>query len=162
MKPALRKLVVGEAGKQMGTKGIATVTLTLGDSKFVWDVYVAIIGGDLLLGCNVRDEMDITVKSRKGIQLNGEWIECEVNFKSDMIARVIVIENVTVPANSKMILFGGSDNTNAMDTRYNMLQPVVEDKRKIMVAQILVDPIEKVTPFRLVNMEDHSVPLKST
>ncbi|VDI50044.1 Hypothetical predicted protein [Mytilus galloprovincialis] len=28
--------------------------------------------------CDVLDEMDITVNSRKGIQLNGKWIECEV------------------------------------------------------------------------------------
>ncbi|CAC5422737.1 unnamed protein product [Mytilus coruscus] len=41
-----------------------------------------------------------------------------------------------------------------------MLQPVVEDNRKIMVAQMLVDPFEKVIPFRLVNMEDHPVQLK--
>ncbi|VDI57296.1 Hypothetical predicted protein [Mytilus galloprovincialis] len=41
-----------------------------------------------------------------------------------------------------------------------MLQPVVEDNRKIMVAQILVDPFEKVIPFRLVNMEDHPEQLK--
>ncbi|CAC5378679.1 AZI1 [Mytilus coruscus] len=160
LKPALKKLVVAEAGKQMGTKGIAAVTLTLGDSKFVWDVYVAAIGDDLLLGCDVLDEMDITVNSRKGIQLNGKWIECEVNRKSDMIARVVLTENVTVPANSEMILFGGSDNTDAIDTRYTMLQPVVEDNRKIIVAQILVDPFEKVIPVRLVNMEDHPVQLK--
>ncbi|VDI56820.1 Hypothetical predicted protein [Mytilus galloprovincialis] len=58
-----------------------------------------------------------------------------------------------------MILFGGSYNTDAIDTRYTMLKSVVEDNRKIMVTQILVDPFEKVIPFRLVNMEDHPVQL---
>ncbi|VDI69244.1 Hypothetical predicted protein [Mytilus galloprovincialis] len=97
LKPALKNLVVAEAGKQMGTKGVAAVMLTLGDSQFVWDVYVAPIGDDLLLGCDVLDEMDITVNSRKGIQLNGKWIECEVKRKSDLIARGVLDSNFTIP-----------------------------------------------------------------
>ncbi|CAG2202544.1 unnamed protein product [Mytilus edulis] len=125
LKPALKNLVVAEAGKQMGTKGVAAVTLTLGDSQFVWDVYVAPIGDDLLLGCDVLDEMDITVNSRKGIQLNGKWIECEVKRKSDLIAR-----------------------------------PVIEDSRKFMVAQTLVDPFMKNIPVRLINLDSEPIRLK--
>jgi hypothetical protein len=39
-----------------------------------------------------------------------------------------------------------------IDTRYSVLQPVVEDNRKIMMAQLLVDPFEKIFPVRLMNM----------
>ncbi|VDI05008.1 Hypothetical predicted protein [Mytilus galloprovincialis] len=127
----------------MGTKGVAAVTLTLGDSQFVWDVYVAPIGDDLLLGCDVLDEMDITVNSRKGIQLNGKWIECEVKRKSDLIARVVLDSNFTIPPSSEVILYGCGQNQELLDTRYSMIQPVIEDSRKFMVAQTLVDPFHE-------------------
>ncbi|CAG2201674.1 unnamed protein product [Mytilus edulis] len=101
----------------MGTKGVAAVTLTLGDSQS--------IGDDLLLGCDDLYEMDITVNSRKGIQLNDKWIECEVKRKSDLIAR-----------------------------------PVIEDSRKFMVAQTLVDPFMKNIPVRLINLDSEPIRLK--
>ncbi|CAG2206600.1 unnamed protein product [Mytilus edulis] len=160
LKPALKNLVVAEAGKQMGTKGVAAVTLTLGDSQFVWDVYVAPIGDDLLLGCDVLDEMDITVNSRKGIQLNGKWIECEVKRKSDLIARVVLDSNFTIPPSSEVILYGCGQNQELLDTRYSMIQPVIEDSRKFMVAQTLVDPFMKNIPVRLINLDSEPIRLK--
>ncbi|VDI28775.1 Hypothetical predicted protein [Mytilus galloprovincialis] len=144
----------------MGTKGVAAVTLTLGDSQFVWDVYVAPIGDDLLLGCDVLDEMDITVNSRKGIQLNGKWIECEVKRKSDLIARVVLDSNFTIPPSSEVILYGCGQNQELLDTRYSMIQPVIEDSRKFMVAQTLVDPFMKNIPVRLINLDSEPIRLK--
>ncbi|CAG2198867.1 Transposon Ty3-I Gag-Pol polyprotein,Transposon Ty3-G Gag-Pol polyprotein,Retrovirus-related Pol polyprotein from transposon 297 [Mytilus edulis] len=133
LKKATRNLVVAEAGKSMETHGIAMMNMNLTLQ---------------------------TINSKKGIHVDGKWIECYTERKvDDKIARVVLTENVTVPANSEKILFGGSYNTDAIDTRYTMLKSVVEDNRKIMVTQILVDPFEKVIPFRLVNMEDHPVQL---
>ncbi|VDI74768.1 Hypothetical predicted protein [Mytilus galloprovincialis] len=160
LKKATRNLVVAEAGKSMETHGIAMMNVKLGNHEFSWDMYIAPIGDSILLGCDIVDELDITINSKKGIHVDGKWIECYTERKvDDKIARVVLTENVTVPANSEKILFGGSYNTDAIDTRYTMLKSVVEDNRKIMVTQILVDPFEKVIPFRLVNMEDHPVQL---
>ncbi|VDI32870.1 Hypothetical predicted protein [Mytilus galloprovincialis] len=160
LKKATRNLVVAEAGKSMETHGIAMMNVKLGNHEFSWDMYIAPIGDSILLGCDIVDELDITINSKKGIHVDGKWIECYTERKvDDKIARVVLTENVTVPANYEKILFGGSYNTDAIDTRYTMLKSVVEDNRKIMVTQILVDPFEKVIPFRLVNMEDHPVQL---
>ena len=161
LKKATRNLIVAEAGKNMETHGIAIMKIKLGSRNFTWEMYVAPISDDVLLGCDVVDEMDITINFRKGIQLDGQWINCEVERKTDdQVARVVLTENITVPANSEIILSGKSKNPEVIDTRYSVLQPVVEDNRKIMVAQLLVDPFEKIIPVRLVNMEEHPVHLR--
>jgi len=158
LKKAVRNLVVAEAGKKMDTDGITTVDVQIGDHNFKWDMYVAPIGDNVLLGCDIVDEMNITINSKKGIQIDGNWINCDVERRTDdKIARVQLAENVTVPANSEIILPGKKIYPGNIDTIYSMLQPIVEDNRKIIVAQSLHDPFEKILPIRLVNLENHPV-----
>jgi hypothetical protein len=38
-----------------------------------------------------------------------------------------------------------------------MLQPIVEDDRKVMVAKILIDPFEKTIPVRIVNKGNNKI-----
>lgn len=145
----------------MDTDGIATVDVQIGDHNFKWDMYVAPIGDNVLLGCDIVDEMNITINSKKGIQIDGNWINCDVERRTDdKIARVQLAENVTVPANSEIILPGKTIYPENIDTRYSMLQPIVEDNRKIIVAQSLLDPFGKILPIRLVNLENHPVRLR--
>ncbi|VDI06074.1 Hypothetical predicted protein [Mytilus galloprovincialis] len=143
LKKATRNLVVAEAGKSMETHGIAMMNVKLGNHEFSWDMYIAPIGDSILLGCDIVDELDITINSKKGIHVDGKWIECYTERKvDDKIARVVLTENVTVPANSEKILFGGSYNTDAIDTRYTMLKSVVEDNRKIMTGEYGGPPVQ--------------------
>ena len=74
-------LRVADENTRMSTTGIAKVDMTIGGNCFTWPVYVAPIGDEMLLGCDVIDELDITVntKSKEAIQIAGKWIKCEVN-----------------------------------------------------------------------------------
>ncbi|CAC5382359.1 unnamed protein product [Mytilus coruscus] len=120
LKKATRKLVVAEAGKNTETHGITTMNVKLGNHEFFWEMYVAPIGNGILLGCDI---------------VEGKWIECyTVRKVDDKITRVLFTENGNIPVNSEMILSGGSCNIDFIDTRYSMLQPVVEDNPKIMDA----------------------------
>lgn len=87
MRPILKKatpnLVGAEAGKNMETHGIGTMKIKLGSLNFTWEMYVVPISDDVLLGCDIVDEMDITINVKKGIQLDGQWINCEVNRNTD-------------------------------------------------------------------------------
>jgi predicted aspartyl protease len=74
LKAATRNLVVAEAGKQISSIGIVEVDIQLGNEKFIWPVYVAPIGECVLLGCDIIDEKDITINSKRGLQLGGQWI----------------------------------------------------------------------------------------
>ena len=156
-----RNLVVAEQGRKMDTSGIASFDVKLGKKAFKWEIYVAPIGDDVLLGCDVVDELDITINSRQGIQIDGDWLECQVKRKTDdNIARVILNENTTIPANTEVILFGVGINSEKIDTRYSVLQPVIEDERNLLVAHTFIDPFEKVIPVRIANLEEHPIKLR--
>ena len=96
--------MVAETGKQMSTIGIVEIDITLGNEKFTWPVYVAPIGDSVLLGCDIIDEKDITINSKRGLQLGGQWICCETERCTDGVARVRIKDPVTIPANSEMVI----------------------------------------------------------
>ncbi|VDI18815.1 Hypothetical predicted protein [Mytilus galloprovincialis] len=117
LKKATRNLVVAEAGKHMTTRGIAQIEMKLGNEIFTWPMYVAPIGDSVLLGCDLIDEKDITINCKRGLQLN---------------------------ANSEIIIAGEGYDTEGLSSRYSILEPVVEDSRKIMVASTHADMCEYI------------------
>lgn len=160
LRSATRNLVVAEAGKQMSTRGIIELDIQLGNESFTWSVYVAPIGDNILLGCDLIDEKDITINSKRGLQLRGQWIECETSRSIDGVARVRVDEPVTIPANSEVVITGKGENLGRFCGKYSVLEPIVEDERKLMVAHVLVDLTNNRVPVRLINLDDHPIKLK--
>ncbi|CAC5397890.1 unnamed protein product [Mytilus coruscus] len=65
-----------------------------------------------------------------------------------------------VLTSSEFILYGCGQNQELLDTRYSMIQSVVENKRKIMVAQTLVGLFTKTIPVRLINLESEPIHLE--
>ena len=99
------------------------------------------------------------VSSKRGLQIDGQWVPCEVNRKTDM-PKLLVEKTVIIPANSEVVIGAKGENMDNIETRYAVLEPMAEDKRKLIVARELLDPRQSVMPVRLVNLEDHSVKLK--
>ncbi|CAC5395009.1 unnamed protein product [Mytilus coruscus] len=95
---AERNLVVTEEGKKMQTLGMADVSCQIGPLNFIWSVYIAPIGDELLLGCHIIDEHDIIINTKRGLEIKGQWINCDVTRRSDKVARVVLKEAVTIPA----------------------------------------------------------------
>jgi hypothetical protein len=62
-------LVVAEAGRKITTSGVADIKIQIGLLKFEWPIYVASIGDDLVLGCDVIYDKDITINTRRYIIL---------------------------------------------------------------------------------------------
>lgn len=87
------------------------------------------------------DEKDITINSKRGLQLGGQWINCETNRRTDGIARVRIKEALTIPGNSEIVISGKGENREDISTKCSVLEPTVEDKRKVMVARSLVDSL---------------------
>ena len=92
------------------------------------------------MGCDVIDEYNITINTKRGIKVEGTWIGCEVVRKSDKIARVFVKESVTVPANSEIIIEGTGKQAEYIDTRYASLEPFYDDSSHMLVTRCPVDP----------------------
>ena len=128
LRKAKRSLVVAEAGKKMLSLGVADVEIVIGPAVFIWSIYVAPIGDELLLGCDIIDHHDITINTRRGLEIQGQWIDCDVQRRSDKVATVLLKENTMIPPNSEVILQGFSLNSEVLDTRYGSIEPVVEDE----------------------------------
>ena len=144
----------------MVTSGVADVDIQIGSLKFEWPIYIAPIGDQLLLGCDVIYDKDITINTRRGLEVLGEWIDCEVVRKMDKIARVVLKETVTIPPDCEVILAGQNVNSKSLDTRYCSIEPLVEDERNILVTRCVVDPYKDTIPIRLVNLEKFPVKIK--
>lgn len=52
--------------------------MIMGDEEYVLDMYVAPIADDLLLGCDFLDEYDVTINTRRGLEIGGKWVDCLV------------------------------------------------------------------------------------
>jgi hypothetical protein len=59
-----------------------------------------------------------------------------------------------------MIIEGKRENSDRLDTSYSVLEPVVQDNRKLMIARTLVDPFKQRIPVRLINLDDRPVKLR--
>ena len=165
LKPELRKtsrgLVLAESNNVMKTHGFADVQITLGSQQFHWPVYVAPIGDDLLLGCDLIDEKDITLNTKRGLQINNEWVNCDVFIKAEKTpAKVTIKRSVTIPANYELVITAKSDGNKVTDSQCGILEPISEDKRSIIVARTLVDPGGRGIPIRILNILNNPVRLK--
>jgi hypothetical protein len=101
LKKTKRRLTVADAGIEMRTDGIAELTITIGKVSFNWPVYIAPIRDDILFGCDIIDKKCITVNTRKGIKIYGEWLNCVVTRIIDNTAKVKISRSFTIPANSQ-------------------------------------------------------------
>ncbi|CAC5398035.1 Transposon Ty3-I Gag-Pol polyprotein,Transposon Ty3-G Gag-Pol polyprotein [Mytilus coruscus] len=162
LKTATRNLVVTEAGKHMTTWGIAQIEMKLRNKIFTWPMYVALIRDNVLLGCDLIDEKDISINCKRGLEMNGECIECQTTRQIDGIARVRIKKSMTIPANFEIIIAGERYDKEQLSSRYSILEPVVEDSRKIMVARTLVDAHSCKVHVRFINLDEQPVKLRKS
>ena len=165
MRPALRRscrnLVVAEEGRELAASGIVEFDITLGEQQFRWPVYVASIADDLLLGCDIIDDLNLTVNTKSGLEMNGKWISCDVSRRSEEICRVILKETITIPARCEFFTTGMVKNLRQIKTRYAVLEPLVnDDEAHHVIARVMVDPFAGCIPVRLVNTSDKVLKLE--
>lgn len=72
---AKRNLIVAEAGRKRKTSGVADVVIKIGSMQFEWSIY--------LLGCDIIDDKYITINTRRGLEVQCEWVNCDVIRKAD-------------------------------------------------------------------------------
>ena len=95
-------IVTGES-HQMESKGLVNLDLSLGGHMFCWDIYLAPIADDMLLGCDIIDELDHTLNTTEGVEMNRKWIPCEVYHRINSIAHVHLKESVNISGNSDFL-----------------------------------------------------------
>ena len=157
---AKRGLVVAEAGKEMTTCGTIDVDFKLGEYEFTWPVYVAPIRDDILLGCDIIDEMDITVNTKRGIQVKDQWIECEIIRSHDTLGPVKIARAVTVPASSEFVITGSCSVKPDDEGQTFVFEASENAQQHLLVARGLVSPKTGTVPVKLINQRPAPLRLK--
>ena len=151
LKKAERRLTVADAGREMRTDGIAELKFSIGTTSFVWPVYVAPIRDEVLLGCDIIDEKDITVNTKKGIQIADTWIPCTVIRSVDPSPKVKLSRSTTVPANSEFILTGNCDHISLSDITDYILETTEESKEKVLIGRCVITSTSNKVPVNVLN-----------
>ena len=157
---ANRRLVVAEADKHTSTSGMLTIDMTIGGHEFKWPVYVASIADDFLLGCDIIDEKEITINVKKGLEIDGSCVKCEVTRKGGSIAGVVLRRGITIPACSEFVITACAQGLHTDESRLEMLQPINQDGRKLIIARTLTQMNKKNVPVRLINYSHTPMRLK--
>ena len=160
LQKAKRGLIVAEAGKEMNTCGTFDANFKLGEFEFNWPVYVAPIGDDILLGCDIIDEMDITVNTKRGIQVKDQWVECEITRSHDAVGPVKIARAVTVPALSEFIMTANCRVKPNDDRQTFLFEASKMAKENLLIARSLVSPRTGIVPVKVINQSASPVKLK--
>ena len=164
MKPKLQKakrgLVVAEVGREMKTCGVIDVEFKIGEKHFIWPVYVASIRDEILLGCDLIDKMDITLNTKRRLQLGEEWVECEVICSHDSTAEVKVARAVTIPAQSELIMTGRCNSVLEIENMTYLFEATDEAKEVVMIARSVIKPVSNKIPVKMMNHSSAPIRLK--
>ena len=160
LQKANRGLVVAEAGREMNICGLIDAEFKIGEFEFTWPVYVAPIRDDILLGCDIIDEMDITVNTKRGIQVKDQWVECEITRSHDSVGPVKVARAVTVPAYSEFVMTGLCNSLPAEEGKTFIFEASEVAKEKLLIAKSLTRPKSCKIPIKMINHSTSPIRLK--
>ena len=166
MKPEVRKadrgLVVAAKDQKMGNYGMADVKFKIGKKEFTWPMYIAPIAEKMLLGADFLDHFDMTVNFKKGISIDGEWIQCKIKRRSNRVQNVRVSEKVTIPAEHEMIIPAVLDEDFQLEAKSAIIEPVrtYKNLNEVAIARIMVDPKQSTIPVRCANLGNKPVTLR--
>lgn len=153
-------MVVGEAGKQIKTLVMTDVIFKIKETTFEWPVYVAPIQVDILLGCDIIDDENITINTKKGIQIDDLWIDCEVTRTKVKPSPVAVYRAVTIPAYSEFIMQGVCNEITEEERTTYLFESTDEMKDRLMIARSAISPDSNKIPIRIMNTSQRLIKLK--
>ncbi|VDI49222.1 Hypothetical predicted protein [Mytilus galloprovincialis] len=102
LRRAARNLEVAEAGKNLTTEGITEVKVNLRSETFKWPVYVAPIEENMLLECDLIDEMKVARSGEKDTN-SGLVIYKEAERSEFLSTRDSMVESVMVDDRKPMV-----------------------------------------------------------
>ena len=120
--------------------GTIDLDITLEDMTFKWNVFVADISDEGLLGFDFMHHFNFILEPRRGLRLNDRLFQCEII--SDSSCNVIAKHDVIIPANSEFIIAGSANVTKLKgDLPYGLIEPMNsgETLQPIHVASCVVD-----------------------
>ena len=155
------ELVVADHEQKLAAEGVAMTKIQIDELEFQWPMYVASIPESLLLGLDILDAQDLVVSSRKGLMVRNTWVACEVTRHPVRVQQVVIVnpKPLVVPPEHEMIVQVPLEPDQLQGCQDAVLEPLVEDKRGLLLARSLINKENKWLPIRMVNLSQHSIKL---
>ena len=154
-----QKLLLAD-GSEMPTTGWCNVNIDFGSCAVQWRVLVAEIQSDALLGLDFIKEHGPIDAKNGFIMINGEKVEFEDEVCPDEKSCLVLCKRtVVVPPRSEAVLEGLVPNCRGKSTSSVTLPVESFRSKNLCLAQVLVNPQEKVVPFRVLNPTEEPVML---
>lgn len=141
----------------MKSQGITDVELVINGNTYIWHMYVAPIGDDLLLGADFLEEHGVTVNMRWGLKIKDERVQCENEKRPSWLGQVSLPEPWTIPTNHESQLTIPKEEDFHSPSQYAIIEPLFEDNRNLMIARVLVDASQSYIPIRCVNLSPEPI-----
>ena len=114
--------LIGADGKGIAVDGKANVEISIGKQTFQWEVYVAQIQDDGLLGYDFLYYYDCAFEARRGVRIKGQWTACEVNMGPPKATRVTLAKEMRIPALTECVVEGCAD-FEGFGTQHGLVEP---------------------------------------
>ena len=95
--------------------------------------------------------MDITVNTKRGIQVKDQWVECEITRSHDSVGPVKVARAVTIPAYSEFVMTGLCNSLPAEEDKTFIFEASEVAKEKLLIAESLTRPKSCKIPIKMIN-----------
>lgn len=149
-------------GKCIGTKGIATLTLTLADVTVEHDFWIVDIDEDIegILGFDFLQAQNCVLDLGNGqFHLDGKVIRClTLSCNSIRCCRVVLNETNVIPAGSEMVLQGKVlDRECAPESGLLIPAEKFAEKYNLVIGKAVVNPTNENVPIRVLNVSDQPI-----
>ncbi len=163
--PTLEKapigLVVADKAVKLPDSGVANVDVQFKNRQFDWQVYVAPIADDFLMGSDMLDEQDVIIHIQKGVLVDGEWVNSSQDEVSSTVRQLSIDTEVVIPANHEVVFpVNVPPSATPPSQRYAFFEPTNKDERSLVIARSLVDTSYRTIPVRCMNLSEDLIRLK--
>ena len=153
-KPPKSLHLEGADDTEITIDGLATMDFLIGDNVYQWNMYIAPIAEDGLLGMDFLYDNDFVFGAEGGLQLNGYHVDIELEGNNAIAQRIQLNEDIVIPAMSECVaicmtteIFKGSAHTYITEP---IPEKVIADD--IHIGSTLIDRRTNVgVPVRLMN-----------
>ncbi|CAG2190597.1 PABPC [Mytilus edulis] len=104
--------------------------------------------------------MDITVNTKRGIQIKDIWYPCEVKRRENKVLRIVLNKSISIKSQSEMIIQIPVPDTEIFKSNFALFEPVIYDNRKILAGKGLVSTQIPSIPVRFINLENSPLKIK--
>ena len=152
--------IVGADTKPINLEGHATVNFRLQNSKFSWDMHVADIREDGIIGLDFLIEHNYTLGAETGLRLNRKRYPCVLE-KTLYNSNVVCLDTINVPPNCEIVISGKAETLPLSSTSdFGIVYKLENGTQSVLIANTLVSLKNETLPVRIMNSSNDEILIK--